>query len=126
MIEEIQVKLGVVGHEKGPLTALQQTAEVLRRLRLVHSLRQKLRIGNPGQLHDEGGQNPSLRQADQHVQTACLRARLQTDGAQLDDAVLSERNAGGLRVEDHNPVKLLPKLLHQAAPCSSGQLSPVA
>ena len=125
MVEKIQVKLGVVGHKQRPLTALQQAAEVLRRLLLVYALRRELLVGDARQVHDEGGQADPLRQADQRVQAARLRPGLQLDSPQLNNPVSSKLDTGGLRVKDHNAVKPLPKLLHQAAHSSSGQLSPV-
>ena len=48
------------------------------------------------------------RQADQQVHAAGLPRRGKGRGPQLDDLVLSKFNAGGLRVEYHDPVKLFP------------------
>ena len=48
----------------------------------------------------------------------------QRHGPQLDDAVPPKLDARGLRIEDHDAVKLFPKLFHQLL-SSARRLSPV-
>ena len=108
IIEEIQIKLGIISYQQRGLTAFQQPAELLRRRLLLHPLRCQLFRRNAGEVRDEGRQGPSRREADQAVHALPLLPRLQTDGTQLNDFIPGKVNAGGLRVKDDDPVKPLP------------------
>ena len=120
VVEEIQVELSVIGHQQWPLGPLQQTAEALRRRTVIHALPVQLLVRNAGKLCNEGRQHLSCRKADKGIEIPPLRAVFQCHSADLNDPVPAELNAGGLRVEYHQPVKILPKF-HYAS-----QFSPVA
>ena len=120
VVEKVQVKLGVVGHQQRLLRPVQQTAEALRRPAVVHALPHQLRIRNASEIRDERRQGLSCRQADQGVEISTFLAVFQSHRADLNDPVPTELDAGGLRVKHHQPVKLVPKLHHAA------QFSPVA
>ena len=118
MIEEVQIELGVVGRQQRPLSLPQQIAEGGAGVGLLHALPLQLLRRDAGELGDEGRQRPPWGQADQQVHAAGLPRRGKGRGPQLDDLVLSKFNAGGLRVEYHDPVKLSPKAcLHGSPSC---------
>ena len=120
IVEEIQVKLSVIGHQQWPLGPLQQTAEALRRRTVIHAFPVQLLVRNAGKLRNEGRQHLSCRKADKGIEIPPLRAVFQGHGTDLNDPVPAELNSGSFRIEHHQPVKILPKF-HYAS-----QFSPVA
>ena len=118
MIEEVQIELGVVGRQQRPLSPAQQVAERLTGVGLLHALLFQLLFRDASELGDKGRQRPPRGEAEQQVHAVRLSLRGKGGGPQLDDLVPPELDAGGLRVEYHDPVKLLPKAcLHGSPSC---------
>ena len=108
IVQKIQIKLCVIGHQQRTARPFQQAAKGLYSLGLFHALLLELAVGDAGELRNKWRQKLIPRQADQTVKAAGFCAGFQRDRADLNDTVPLKDNPSSLGIKHNDAVKVLP------------------